>query len=81
MSELIEHKKRKLLGHIMRLSDEQQDDPLFQVTFKEDGRINVYKKRRVGRPRGWWAEDAMDISMKWLQGIFSFMKPLMLFFS
>ena len=31
--------------------------------------VNVYEKKRVGRPRGWWAEDAMNSAMNQLQGI------------
>ena len=68
MSKIIEHEKRKLLGHIMRMAENNEEDPLYQSTFTSAGNINVYRKKRVGRPRGWWAEDTMNIAMNWLQG-------------
>ena len=67
VSEVIDNKKRTLLGHIIRMAENEADNPLYQVTFNEEGMINVYRKRRVGRPRGWWAEDAMNSAMKHLQ--------------
>ena len=65
ISEVIENKKIKLLGHIIR-SDEK--DPLYQTTFTTSGEFQAYKKQRVGRPRGWWAEEAMGLTLERLEG-------------
>ena len=46
----------------------EKSDPLYQVTFTEQGGFNVYMKRRVGRPRGHWAEEAMNNAMLQLTG-------------
>ena len=40
-----------------------ESDPLYQVTFKKEGNFNVYGKRRLGRPRGHWAESTMEIAL------------------
>ena len=63
VSELIEKKQIKQLGHILRAD---HDDPLYQATFKDEGSFNVYAKNRVGRPRGHWAEDTMNKAMQQL---------------
>ena len=60
VSEILEDKKIKLLGHVMRC---ESNHPLYQVTFTEEGGFNVYMKKRVGRPRGHWAEDVMNKAM------------------
>ena len=65
VSEVIQSKKIKLLGHIMRCDHE---DPLYQSTFKDEGTFNIYEKQRVGRPRGHWAEDTMNKAQQMLAG-------------
>ena len=35
------------------------DDPVYQVTFKDEGGYKQYAHKRVGRPRGDWAETTM----------------------
>ena len=52
VSETLKLRRRKLLGHVIRC---KESDPMHQVTFKGDG-FNGYDFRRVGRPRGHWAE-------------------------
>ena len=47
----------------------EEDDPMYQVTFKTSGEYNVYKKRRVGRPRGSWAEESMSMALEELEGM------------
>ena len=66
ISEVLRDKKIKLLGHVIR-SDE--DDSLFQATFTTEGKYNVYEHRRVGRPRGHWAEEAMAYTLDQLEGV------------
>ena len=46
----------------------EKEDPLYQVTFTDQGGFNVYMKQRVGRPRGHWAEDVMNKAMLQLTG-------------
>ena len=41
----------------MRLSAE---DPLYKVTFDDEGKRLQYDKKRVGRPRNHWTEFAMS---------------------
>ena len=65
VSEILEDKKIKLLGHVMRC---EKTDPLYQVTLTDQGGFNVYMKQRVGRPRGHWAEDVMNKAMLQLTG-------------
>ena len=52
VSETLKLRRRKLLGHVMRCDEA---DPMYQVTFANEG-FNGYDYRRVGRPRGHWAE-------------------------
>ena len=63
ISDIIKDKQIKLLGHIIRT---EEDDPLFQTTFEVSGEYKTYKKQRVGRPRGWWAEEAMGLTRQYI---------------
>ena len=56
ISEVIEERQTKLLGHAMRRED---DDPLKQVCFDEEGHQHIYEKRRIGRPRIHWVRETM----------------------
>ena len=57
VTDIINDKKAKLLGHIIRADNE---DPMRQVTFVRDSiNINYTNKRRVGRPRGKWVESTL----------------------
>ena len=49
------------LGHIMR---SEETDPLYQATFKPTGEFNTFDKKRVGRPRGHWAESTMGMALE-----------------
>ena len=50
-------RRQKLLGHVLRASNE---DPLRQVTFVEDSAKPLsYTKKRAGKPREQWTEQAM----------------------
>ena len=52
ISEKIQLRQAKLLGHILRASN---DDPMRQITFKPStGDWNHPNKKRVGRPRANW---------------------------
>ena len=66
ISEVLKFKKIKLLGHVIR---SEEEDPLFQATFTTEGKYNVYEHRRVGRPRGHWAEEAMAYTLDHLEGV------------
>ena len=60
VSETLKLRRRKLLGHAIR-TDEQ--DPMNQVTFSSEG-FTGYDYRRVGRPRGHWAETTIMETLK-----------------
>ena len=66
ISEMVEDKQVRLLGHILRCD---HNDPLYQATFTDEGSYNVYNKRRVGRPQGFWAESTMGVAMTRLQDV------------
>ena len=36
------------------------EDPLYQVTFDEDGMQHLYETRRVGRPRHHWVRETLE---------------------
>ena len=58
LTEYILDSSCKLLGHIIRTSNE---DPLRQATLKPNtARPHVPEVRRVGRPRTHWVESTMD---------------------
>ena len=57
ISDMLEDWKIRLLGLIMRSSSE---DPLYKVTFNDEGKRLQYDKKRVGRPRNHWTEFAMS---------------------
>ena len=52
VSEMLRDKRKRLLGHTMRC---EEKDPMYQVTFDKEG-LKKFEDRRVGRPRGHWAE-------------------------
>jgi len=56
ISEIMEERKTKLLGHIMRRDEK---DPLKQVCFDDEGYQHIYETRRVGRPRIHWVRETM----------------------
>ena len=57
-SKVYQERRRKLLGHIIRA---KEDDPLRQVTLeKGKARPPNFGKKRVGKPRTRWADDALD---------------------
>ena len=56
VSEVIEDRQTKLLGHILRSND---GDPMKQVCFNNEGYQHLYEKRRVGRPRVNWVRQTM----------------------
>jgi len=56
ISDILEERKTKLLGHIMR---REESDPLKQVCFDEKGFQHIYEKRRIGRPRLHWVRETM----------------------
>ena len=60
VSETLKLRRRKLLGHVMRCNKE---DPMYQVTFADEG-FNGYDYRRVGRPRGHWAETTIKETLQ-----------------
>ena len=49
----------RLLGHVIRCPAE---DPLYQISFDEEGRQYLYDTRRVGRPRNHWIRETMNIA-------------------
>ena len=53
---MLEDRKIKLLGHIMRGSTE---DPLYKVTFDDEGNRMLHTNKRVGRPRNHWTKFTM----------------------
>ena len=72
ISEILKERKAKLLGHILRGCNRENDNEdfgenhlLFNIIFKDDGRRNITDKLRVGRPRQSWTKEAMkDIEKK-----------------
>ena len=64
-SEILDDRKQKLLGHIMRSPAE---DPLYQVTFDEEGMQHLYETRRVGRPRHHWVRETLQKTFAHLYG-------------
>jgi hypothetical protein len=60
VSETLRLRRRKLLGHVIRT---EEQDPLHQVTFSSEG-FKGYDFRRVGRPRGHWAETTITETLK-----------------
>ena len=65
ISEMLKDKRKRLLGHVMRC---ENSDPLYQVTFKDEGGYKQFDHKRVGRPRGHWAEETMKETMEWMEG-------------
>ena len=70
LSEVLQEKRKKLLGHIIRRS---RDHPQHQVTFATRTLIpRTTEKRRVGRPRAAWTYETMKDSWKSRNGAIPF---------
>ena len=65
VSETLKLRRRKLLGHVIRTDE---SDPMNQVTFSSEG-YKGYDYKRVGRPRGHWAETTITETLKDLEDI------------
>ena len=68
LSTLLLERKAILLGHIIRNNEENasvENDHMFNITFENDNyKVRKRTQRRVGRPRGKWAEEVMKYAWK-----------------
>ena len=47
----------------------RKKDPMYQVTFDNEGQFKKFGDRRVGRPRGHWAETTIAEAIEDVEGV------------